>query len=326
MTVILAGTWAILLLLSMIFFLFGGNEQTTRVLFFPRYRTADCVGEERVLPVKETTEQEIELLLKEILLGPFDVNSVSVVPRDVQLRTVMLRGNRLFVDFSEDIVFQDKYLIVVNKPAMIDTQPTHARYKGTLFEALQMYLQDPFRPHQKPVIGMVQRLDRSTSGLIVFSIHPQTHKKMTELFKTGMVDKTYSALVSGQPDSTAGEIRSMLARSRRENRVHTVSAGGKQAITHYRIHMQLNNSALLEVQILTGRSHQIRAHMSELGCPLLGDQRYGGPITLDGMFFNRPLLHAQRLKFSHPLTAQLLDFNVPMPADMCQALQFLKGD
>jgi len=225
---------------------------------------------------------------------------------------------------EEDVVFQDKYLVVVNKPAMIDTQPTHARYKGTLFEALQVYLHNPFRPHQKPVIGMVQRLDRSTSGLIFFSIHPQAHKKMTELFKTGTVDKTYLALVSGQPDSTAGEIRSMLARSRRENRVHSVTAGGKQAITHYRIDTQLNNSSLLEVKILTGRSHQIRAHMAELGCPLLGDQRYGGPIGLDGMVFERPLLHAQRLKFLHPLTAQPLDFTVSMPADMHQTLQFLK--
>ena len=107
LTLILAGTWTFLLLLSMIFFFFGGNEKETRVLFFPRYRTADCVGEERVLPRKKTPELEIELLLKEILLGPFDVNSVPVVPRDVQLRTVLLRDNRLFVDFSEDIVFRD---------------------------------------------------------------------------------------------------------------------------------------------------------------------------------------------------------------------------
>jgi 23S rRNA pseudouridine1911/1915/1917 synthase len=225
---------------------------------------------------------------------------------------------------AQDVIFQDKYLIVVNKPAMIETQPTHARYKGTLFEALQVYLQDSFRPHLKPVIGMVQRLDRSTSGLIAFSIHPQAHKKMTELFKTGSVDKTYLALVSGRPGAANGEIRSLLARSRRGNRVHTVPAGGKLAITRYRIESQLNSSSMLEVQILTGRSHQIRAHMSELGCPLLGDQRYGGPMTLDGILLNRPLLHAHRLKFLHPLTAQPLDFSVPMPADMHQALQLLK--
>jgi len=222
-----------------------------------------------------------------------------------------------------DVVFQDKYLLVINKPAMIETQPTHARYKGTLYEALQVYLQDPFRPHQKPVIGMIQRLDRSTSGLIVFSIHQQAHKKMTEMFKTNAVDKTYQALVSGQPPLVAGEIRSLLARSRRDNRVHTVTGGGKLAITRYRVESQLYESSLVEVQILTGRSHQIRAHMAESGCPLLGDKRYGGVMSLDGRFLERPLLHAQRLRFLHPLTAQQLDFSTPMPDDMQQIRQFL---
>ncbi len=223
-----------------------------------------------------------------------------------------------------DVVFHDKYLIVINKPAMIETQPTHARYKGTLYEALQVYLQDPYRLQLKPEIGMIQRLDRSTSGLIMFSIHSQAHKKMTEMFTTGAVDKTYMALVAGLPDRDSGEIRSLLARSRRENRVHTVVAGGKLAVTRYRINAPLYDSALVEVQILTGRSHQIRAHMAELGCPLLGDQRYGGPMALDGMLFKRPLLHAQRLTFLHPVTSQQLDFSVPIPDDMHQAVQFLK--
>jgi len=225
---------------------------------------------------------------------------------------------------SADVVFQDKYLIIINKPAMIETQPTHARYKGTLYEALQVFLQDPFRPQQKPEIGMIQRLDRSTSGLIMFSIHPQAHKKMTEMFSSGVVDKTYLALVSGQPPASDGEIRSLLARSRRENRVHTVNAGGKLAVTRYRVALPLSDSSLVEVQILTGRSHQIRAHMAELGCPLLGDQRYGGTMALDGMIFKRPLLHAQRLSFLHPVTSQQLDFSVPTPDDMHQAVQFLK--
>jgi len=213
-----------------------------------------------------------------------------------------------------DVVFHDKYLIVINKPAMIETQPTHARYKGTLYE----------KKNQGGEIGMIQRLDRSTSGLIMFSIHSQAHKKMTEMFTTGAVDKTYMALVAGLPDRDSGEIRSLLARSRRENRVHTVVAGGKLAVTRYRINAPLYDSALVEVQILTGRSHQIRAHMAELGCPLLGDQRYGGPMALDGMLFKRPLLHAQRLTFLHPVTSRQLDFSVPIPDDMHQAVQFLK--
>ncbi len=224
---------------------------------------------------------------------------------------------------SQDVVFQDKYLIVLNKPAMVETQPTHARYKGTLYEALQHHLIDPFRPRQKPALGMVQRLDRSTSGLIVFSIHPEAHKKMTSMFIDGSVEKTYLALVVGQPDPVFGEIQSLLARSRRENRVHSVVAGGKLAITRYQTVTTFKNCSLLRIQILTGRSHQIRAHMAESGCPLIGDQRYGGATSIDALEFSRAMLHAQKLKFSHPVTGQPLDFSLPMPDDMREAVDFL---
>ncbi|MFO7766341.1 MAG: RluA family pseudouridine synthase [Pelovirga sp.] len=224
---------------------------------------------------------------------------------------------------SQDVVFQDRYLIVLNKPAMIETQPTHARYKGTLYEALQHYLKDPYRPRQKPTLGMIQRLDRTTSGLILFSIHPDAHKKMTRMFLDGSVEKKYLALVSGQPDPASGEIRSLLARSRRENRVHSVAAGGKLAITRYTLVAALQDYALLEVQILTGRSHQIRAHMAELECPLIGDSRYGGPKSVAGLECSRAMLHSRQLKFYHPVTGQPLDFSVPMPEDMKEAVDFL---
>lgn len=224
---------------------------------------------------------------------------------------------------SQDVIYQDNYLIVLNKPAMVETQPTHARYKGTLYEALQYHLKDPFRPRQKPAIGMIQRLDRSTSGLIVFSTHPRAHKKMTQMFVDGSVEKTYLALVAGRPEPASGEITSLLARSRRENRVHSVAVGGKMAITRYHTDTVLNKHSLLCVRILTGRSHQIRAHMSELGCPLLGDRRYDGPSTIDSLELSRAMLHAHKLKFMHPVTGHPLVFCVPMPEDMMNAVNFL---
>ena len=101
---------------------------------------------------------------------------------------------------ESDILYQDQYIIVINKPAMIDTQPTHARFKGTLFEALQWHLKDPFRPRQKADIGMVQRLDRGTSGIIVFSIHPRAHKEMTRVFLQHEIKKDYLAVVQGAPE------------------------------------------------------------------------------------------------------------------------------
>jgi len=227
---------------------------------------------------------------------------------------------------AQDILFQDKYLIALNKPAFIETQPTHARFKGTIFEALQCHLTDPFKKHLKPTLGMVQRLDRGTTGVIVFSIHPQAHRKMTETFLGRQVEKRYLALVSGRPEPDAGEIISLLARSRKENRVHSVKAGGKQAITRYQTKEYWQQAALLEIDLVTGRSHQIRAHMSEQGCPLLGDLRYGGVPECLGKQLKRPLLHASQLVFRHPISGEMLDFTVPLPDDMAELISVLKID
>ena len=225
---------------------------------------------------------------------------------------------------ERDILFQDQFIIVMNKPAQVDTQPTHARFKGTLFEALQWHLKDPFRLHQKAEIGMVQRLDRGTSGLIVFSIHPRAHKEMTRIFLEHEVKKGYLALVHGAPELEQGEIKSFLARSRKENRVKSVEKGGKEAITRFKLIEKLTDCSLLKVEILTGRSHQIRAHMAEQNCPLVGDQRYGGGSQIAGINIFRPLLHAENLAFHHPVLKQNLDFTVPIPEDMLTIINRLR--
>lgn len=222
-----------------------------------------------------------------------------------------------------DVVYHDKHLIVLNKPAAIDTQPTHARYKGTLYEALQVFLQDEFKPQARPELGMVQRLDRETTGLIVFSIHPAAHKQMTHIFHERQAQKHYLALVTGEPAKTSGKIRSCLARSRQGNRVHSVDAGGKLAETRYRVVRKLKGAALVSVQIYTGRSHQIRAHMAEMGHPLLGDGRYGGAELLAGISFGRPLLHARKLQFAHPVTGKTLRLTQPLPQETCRTIKIL---
>ncbi|MCF6264930.1 MAG: RluA family pseudouridine synthase [Desulfuromusa sp.] len=225
---------------------------------------------------------------------------------------------------EQDILFQDQYIVVINKPALVDTQPTHARFKGTLFEALQWHLKDPFRPHLKATIGMVQRLDRGTSGLIVFSIHPRAHKEMTRIFIEHEIKKEYLVLVQGVPEQEQGEVRSFLARSRKENRVKSVEKGGKEAITKYQVLENLINYSVLNVEILTGRSHQIRAHMSEQNCPLVGDVRYGGGSSVAGMQILRPLLHAQNLAFRHPVLNKDLDFIAPVPEDIQDVINKLR--
>ncbi len=256
------------------------------------------------------------------------VRSCSKQVRKEQLVEVYLDHQSLdpFRLKKADIVFQDPYLIVINKPAAIDTQPTHARFKGTLYESLIHYLKDPFRPHQPVELGMVQRLDRGTSGLMVFSTHKKAHKGLTEIFVEHQAKKEYLALVAGKPMPTAGEIESMLARSRKDNRVKSVERGGKQAITRYRTLESYRNASLVAVELLTGRSHQIRAHLSENGCPLLGDDRYGGPTEILTRPLARPLLHAAQLEFVHPVTGNPLEFNLPVPEDMSSMIELLKAD
>jgi 23S rRNA pseudouridine1911/1915/1917 synthase len=214
------------------------------------------------------------------------------------------------------IVYRDDNILVINKPAGIDCQPTPSRFQGTVYSALLSYLANPYRRDLKPSIGMLQRLDRDTSGLMVFSIHPRAHKSMSEQFNSHTIKKTYIAIVAGRMEQQEGEFRSLLARSRVTNRVKSVEIGGKEAITRYRVISMSDSATTVEIDLLTGRSHQIRAHFSEAGHPLLGDLRYDGPVTVTGSPVARQMLHAGKLAFMHPVKKNQISFELPLPADM----------
>lgn len=222
------------------------------------------------------------------------------------------------------ILYHDKYLLVLNKPAGIETQPTPARYKGTIYEALLHFLGRT--GGSKPELGMVQRLDRGTSGLMVFSLHPQAHPGLSRIFLEHQVEKRYFALIAMQIVPPAGEIRSLLARKHKTNKMVSVEHGGKLAITRYQTCNSAAGGALLEIQLLTGRSHQIRAHLSEAGSPLLGDSFYGGAVQHLGLELVRPMLHAFSLGFTHPVTEEKLKFKLPLPFDMQQLSLRMFGD
>lgn len=221
---------------------------------------------------------------------------------------------------ADDILLNDGFLLALNKRAGVETQPTPARYQGTLYAALLEYLRDPTRRHVEPTLGMVQRLDRDTSGVILFSIHQRAHRGLTTAFSGRQVRKLYQALVCGVPAPAAGELRSELARCR-DNRVRSVARGGREAVTRYRVLRILPGAALLEVEILTGRSHQIRAHLSEAGHPLLGDTRYGGPSVWQDESVARQMLHSWRLELQHPVTGSPLVIEAPPPPDMERLLR-----
>lgn len=217
---------------------------------------------------------------------------------------------------QSDVIFQDSYIIVLNKQAGVDTQPTKARYLGTLYEALQLWLKRDTRFGRKLEIGMVQRLDRDTSGLIVFSIHPLAHKKLANQFRDRTATKKYLALIAGCPEQTAGEIRSNLVRNRNTGKTMTVTSGGREAVTRYRVYRSNNAVTLLEVELVTGRTHQIRSHLAQAGYPLLGDGKYGGKPHFQGRIFQRQCLHSWELTIVHPVSGTPCRFNAPLPADM----------
>jgi 23S rRNA pseudouridine1911/1915/1917 synthase len=221
---------------------------------------------------------------------------------------------------GEDLVlYQDDYLIVINKPAGIETQPTPARYKGTLFEALQVWLKRDRRFGRRLEIGMVQRLDRDTSGVIAFSIHPQAHKSLSRQFRSHATKKIYLALVAGRPEPSTGRYVSNLIRDRYANKMKSTGRGGKEAVTTYRVvrtRVVPEPISLVEVELITGRTHQIRAHLSEAGHPLLGDIRYGGPEQIGKHFCSTHCLHSHRLEVGHPISDKPLSFCAELPPAM----------
>lgn len=225
---------------------------------------------------------------------------------------------------DKNVIYRDQDLIVIDKPAGMPTQPTPARYQGTVYADLQKLLADTQAGGQRPSIGMVQRLDQDTSGVMVFSIHPRAHKKMTNQFLTHVIDKTYWALIDGIPDATAGKFSSRLARRRSTNLMVSVAKGGKPAETRYRLLQSMNDVSMVEVELVTGRSHQIRVHFSEAGLPLLGDHAYGGPQRVGDVVVPRQMLHARSLAFLHPVTGKRLLFTSSLPEDFSSVLQALQ--
>jgi len=217
------------------------------------------------------------------------------------------------------VLYRDRYLLALDKPAGIATQPTPARYQGTLYAALQQFLAAAGGVN----LGMVQRLDRDTSGVIIFSIHPKANQGLTAAFREHRVIKRYQALVAGQPQNDGGEICSHLARRRATNRMVSVERGGKPALTRYRVVTRFAAAALVEVEIPTGRTHQIRIHFAEAGHPLLGDTAYGGPASCGGLAFPRQMLHASELLLDHPVSGDKLTLSAPVPADFAAVMQAL---
>jgi len=227
-------------------------------------------------------------------------------------------------DIALEIVFEDDHLLVVDKPAGMVVHPAAGNFDGTLVNALLHHCAGRLsgiggvaRP------GIVHRIDKDTSGLLVVAKTDVAHEGLAAQFARHSIDRRYLAITSGIPIPVAGTIDAPLARSAaNRKKIAVVEAGrGKRAVTHYRIVTPLRDAALTECRLETGRTHQVRVHMASIGNPLLGDPVYGRPRPshreiLKRLNFQRQALHAAELGFIHPVTRENLSFKSALPSDI----------
>jgi 23S rRNA pseudouridine1911/1915/1917 synthase len=264
-----------------------------------------------------------------------DSGNITVNGRSVKAATRPIAGARIELnlpsppeatatpqDIRLNVVFEDDSIVVVDKPAGMVVHPAPGNYEGTLVNALLgRYARLPgeaFRP------GIVHRLDKDTSGLIVVAKTPSALASLASSFKNRQVYKEYLALVAGVPRPADGEISGEIARDpRQRQRMAVVAWGGREATTTYHTVERLGGYTLLKVILGTGRTHQIRVHFKAMGFPVAGDAVYGRPAPALGL--HRQFLHALRLRFAHPVTGTHMDFEGPLPADLDRALALLRG-
>ena len=238
-------------------------------------------------------------------------------------------------DIALHVVYEDPSLLVIDKPAGIAVHPGAGRSSGTLVNALLHHVHDlsgvggVLRP------GIVHRLDRGTSGLLVVAKTDAAHVALARQFAGRTVEKEYLALVLGVPRAREGTVSAPIGRDPTHRRRMSVRAArGREARSTYRVVEAFDGAALLRVRIHTGRTHQIRVHLASIGHPVAGDATYGGrrptsserPATgaaLAGL--SRPALHATRLAFDHPVTAERRIFDSPLPADLSDVLERLRN-
>lgn len=240
-------------------------------------------------------------------------------------------------DIPLDIVYEDEHLLVVNKPAGLVVHPGHGNYSGTLVNALAYHFRDnPDYDVNDPRMGLVHRIDKDTSGLLVVAKTPDAKTSLGKQFFNKTTKREYVAVVWGVPTPTTGRIEGNIGRSlkdRLQMAVFPEGDYGKHAVTHYQVIEPLGHVAVVKCVLETGRTHQIRVHMKHIGHPLFNDARYGGDQILRGtnsgkyrQFIDncfaacpRQALHARTLGFVHPHTGKEMFFSAPIPEDI-QAL------
>lgn len=239
-----------------------------------------------------------------------------------------------------EVIYEDAYLTVINKDTGLTVHPAMGNPKGTLVNALLYYYGKELSAGASPERpGIVHRLDKDTSGLLIIARNDEIHSRLSSMFKEREIRKTYLAITCGIPAKESDRIESYITRSRIDRRKMTVAEEGKLAITNYNIKEYFNYLSLLEVGLETGRTHQIRVHMSHLNCPVLADRLYSSSKREANLipgemrkrlnavlkkYAKRQMLHAWKLEFTHPITRQKLKLTAPPKQDFQETLEAIR--
>ncbi len=265
-----------------------------------------------------------------------DTNSVLLNGQPVKKREIPQVGDEVEVCFQLtpelkldpepmdlEILYEDEHLIAINKPAGLVVHPAPGHWTGTFVNALLAHCQnlapgdDPLRP------GIVHRLDKDTSGVLIAAKTRETHQKLIEMFSSRKMEKQYLAICCGRPPN--GPVNAPIGRHPVNRKEMTVTPEGKESISHIQVAAFNEQLSLTLIRPLTGRTHQIRVHLKYLGHPVLGDQTYGNSRLNQSLAPQRQLLHAYRLSFIHPITGQPLHLYAPIPDDMKVWMKSLCG-
>ncbi len=293
--------------------------------------------------IENATRNKIQLAIKagNVLVNDTTVKSNhKVKPNDV-VRVVLAHPPHENLLVAEniplDIVYEDDTVIVLNKPAGMVVHPGHGNYSGTLVNGLIYHFDNlPKNSNERP--GLIHRIDKDTSGLLVIAKTEFAMTNLAKQFFDRTTDRVYHALVWGNIDEEEGTITGNVGRSfknRLQMDVFPDGEHGKHAVTHYKVLERFSYVTLVECKLETGRTHQIRAHFKHIGHPLFNDERYGGNLILKGTTFTkykqfvdncfkalpRQALHAKTLGFEHPITKKWLQFDSEIPEDMHLAIE-----
>jgi 23S rRNA pseudouridine1911/1915/1917 synthase len=229
-----------------------------------------------------------------------------------------------------EILYRDDHIVVVNKPAGMVVYPSAGHDHGTLMNAILYHCKKlavvggPLRP------GIVHRLDKGTSGVIVIALNDEAYHNLVEQFRKRIVYKKYLALIYGNLGGNQGEITLSIGRSESDRKkMSTRVRKGKAALTRWKVIERFGNASLIEVSLETGRTHQIRVHFASIGHPILGDSTYGRKTEIDGrgkakVSFQRQMLHAELLGFTHPASGEYLELSASVPEDMIEKIKELR--